>query len=82
MFNKPRQNGKKKNYDQLSIADILIGLGIQDLFQLTTLKSVFLDISTSSLYTSFVDKYPPEHAANAKIKKKNQFNFAIDEINT
>ena len=47
-------------YDKLSVVDILIVLGIQDLIQLTTLDPVFIDISTSQWYTSFVDKYPPE----------------------
>ena len=56
---KPRQNGRKKMYDKLSVVDTFMVLGIQDLTQLTTLNPVFIDISNSPPYTSFVDKYPP-----------------------
>ena len=56
----PDQTEEKKRYEKLSVRDILIVLGIQNLIQLTTLNPVFIDSSTSLLYTSFVDKYPPE----------------------
>ena len=57
---KPRQNRRKKMYDKLSVVDTFMVLGIQGLTQLTTLSPVFIDISNSPSYTSFVDKYPPE----------------------
>ena len=57
---KPRQNRRKKVYDKLSVVDTFMVLGIQDLTQLTTLGPVFIVISNSPPYTSFVDKYPPE----------------------
>ena len=56
----PDKTEEKKMYEKLSVVDILIVLGIQDLIQLTTLDPVFIDISTSPWYTSFVDKYPPQ----------------------
>ena len=46
-------------YDKLSVVDTFMVLGIQDLTQLTTLNPVFIDISNSPPYTSFVDKYSP-----------------------
>ena len=56
---KLRENGRKKMYDKRSVVDTFVVLGIQDLTQLTTLNPVFIDISNSPPYTSFVDKYPP-----------------------
>ena len=47
-------------YDKLSVVDTFTVLGIQDLTQLTTLNPVFIEISNSPLYASFVDKYPRE----------------------
>ena len=55
---KPDKAEEKKIYDKLSVVDILVVLGIQDLIQLTTLNPVFVDISTSPPHTSFVNKYP------------------------
>ena len=57
---KPRQSGRKKMFDELSVVNTLIVLGIQDLTQLTTSNPVFIDISNSPPYTRFVDKYPPK----------------------
>ena len=57
---KPRQNGRKKMYDKLSVVDAFMVLGIQDLTQLTTLNPMFIDISNPLLCRSFVDKYSPE----------------------
>ena len=54
---KPRQSGRKKMFDELSVVNTLIVLGIQDL---TTSNPVFIDISNSPPYTRFVDKYPPK----------------------
>ena len=47
-------------YDKLSVVDTFMVLGIQNPTQLDTLNPVFIDIWNSALYTSFVDKYPPE----------------------
>ena len=47
-------------YDKLSVVDTFMVLGTQDLTQLTTLNPVFIDISNSPSYISFVDKYPPK----------------------
>ena len=47
-------------YVKLLVVDTLMVLRILDLTQLTALNSVFIDIRKSPLYTSFVDKYPPE----------------------
>ena len=47
-------------YDKLSVVDIFIVLGIQDLTPLTTLNFVFMNNSNLPPYRSFVDKYPPE----------------------
>ena len=55
---KPRQSGRKKMFDELSVVNTLIVLGIQDLTQLTTSNPVFIDISNSPPYIRFVDKYP------------------------
>ena len=50
----------KKMCEKLSVVDTFMVFGIQDMTQLTTLNPKFIDISNSSPYTSFVDKYPPK----------------------
>ena len=47
-------------YDILPIEDTFLVLGIQDLKQLSTLKSIFLDISNSPTFDNFVIKYSPK----------------------
>ena len=56
---KLRQKRRKKMYDKLAVVDTFMVLGIQDLTHLTTLNTVFIDISNSPPYTNFVDKCPP-----------------------